>query len=154
MAKIQDKLYNRIIEGELLELTEEEKVKLGLGKKLYKHTIKFHYEANTLSPYSDIFTSDYIIDVLMGLERPLTADDDLEYVAFNENKGLLLNGYEDNADNQATRIFIIQIGNGAETVDFIIGYFELLVTDNYIAKIVRDDNESFTIISDTVTEWN
>ena len=31
MAKIQDKLYNRIIEGELLELTEEEKVKLGIG---------------------------------------------------------------------------------------------------------------------------
>ncbi len=31
MAKIQDKLYNRIIEGELLELTEAEKVKLGIG---------------------------------------------------------------------------------------------------------------------------
>lgn len=31
MAKIQDKLYNRIIEGELLELTEKEKVKLGIG---------------------------------------------------------------------------------------------------------------------------
>lgn len=41
MAKIQDKLYNRIIEGELLELTEEEKVKLGLGggSKIYKHEI-------------------------------------------------------------------------------------------------------------------
>lgn len=42
MAKIQDKLYNRVIEGELLEITEEEKAKLGLvSNKLYKHTIKF-----------------------------------------------------------------------------------------------------------------
>lgn len=42
MAKIQDKLYNRIIEGELLEITEAEKVKLGLGgggSKIYKHVI-------------------------------------------------------------------------------------------------------------------
>lgn len=41
MAKIQDKLYNRVIEGELLEITEEEKTKLGLGggTKLYKHHI-------------------------------------------------------------------------------------------------------------------
>ena len=41
MAKIQDKLYNRVIEGELLEITEEEKSKLGLGggTKLYKHSI-------------------------------------------------------------------------------------------------------------------
>ena len=31
MAKIQDKLYNRIIEGELLEITEKEKSKLGIG---------------------------------------------------------------------------------------------------------------------------
>lgn len=31
MAKIQDKLYNRIIEGELLELTKKEKDKLGIG---------------------------------------------------------------------------------------------------------------------------
>lgn len=41
MAKLLDKLYNRVIEGELLEITEEEKSKLGLGggTKLYKHVI-------------------------------------------------------------------------------------------------------------------
>lgn len=31
MAKIQDKLYNRIIEGKLLELSDKEKEELGLG---------------------------------------------------------------------------------------------------------------------------
>ena len=47
MAKIQDKLYNRIIEGELLELSDAEIQSLGLakasevGSKLYKHTVMF-----------------------------------------------------------------------------------------------------------------
>lgn len=48
MAKIQDKLYNRIIEGELLELSDEEIQKLGLAKasevgtKLYRHYITYN----------------------------------------------------------------------------------------------------------------
>ena len=47
MAKIQDKLYNRVIEGELLEITEEEKSKLGLGKTtLFKHQISIGASAD------------------------------------------------------------------------------------------------------------
>lgn len=39
MAKLLDKMFNRVIEGELLEITEEEKTKLGLGggTQLYLH---------------------------------------------------------------------------------------------------------------------
>ena len=47
MAKIQDKLYNRVIEGELLEITEEEKSKLGLGGTLYLHNINISLSDGT-----------------------------------------------------------------------------------------------------------
>lgn len=42
MAKIQDKFFNRVIEGDLLELSDADKERAGIGgggTKLYKHKI-------------------------------------------------------------------------------------------------------------------
>lgn len=65
MAKIQDKLFNRVIEGDLLELSDADKERAGIGgggTQLYRHYIILTYgmyrcSLTLINSKSDAYTS-------------------------------------------------------------------------------------------------
>lgn len=142
MAKIQDKLYNRIIEGELLEITEKEKVKLGLGKKLYLHEIVFDY---TTGNASDFMTSRYKAVFLSSDNTIKTPVSNLETFVANS---IFIRGVKENNEGLYENQYqILMIPEG----DYNIGF---VIIDTGTNNVLSDANEDFTIVSDIVTEWN
>lgn len=111
------------------------------GKKLYLHEIKFDY--NTVT--ENVMNARYNAKFLSSDSSIKTSADNLEL--FRENSIFLYGVKENAAGLLETQYQILMIPEGNYNVAFV-------VIDLNTREILTDSNEDFTIVSDTVTEWN
>ena len=123
----------------MLDLTD---VKDVVGKKLYLHEIRFDYSTGDVS---NIMSARYSAKFLSSDNSIKTSNDNLEL--FRENS-VFLYGVKETADGLfETQYQILMIPEGIYNVTFV-------VIDINTKQILTDANEDFTIVSDTVSEWN
>ena len=122
----------------MLDITDINSV---AGKKLYLHEIKFDY--NTVT--ENVMNARYSAKFLSSDSSIKTSVDDLE--TFRKNS-IFLYGVKETANGLLeTQYQILMIPEGNYNIAFVIIDLDKLT-------IHTDSNEDFTIVSDTVTEWN
>lgn len=122
----------------MLDLTDINSV---AGKKLYLHEIEFDYSTGT----ENVMNARYNARFLSSDSSIKTSADNLEL--FRE-KSIFLYGVKETSNGLLeTQCQILMIPEGNYNIAFV-------VIDLNTLTIHTDSNEDFTIVSDTVTEWN
>ena len=124
----------------MLDITDINSV---AGKKLYKHRIHFNYVGNA-GPGVGV-SGEYAAIIITPKETPYNNDNGGVEAAVDQ--GMFLRGHSISvADGKEYDILALPDGG-----DILIN---LILFDYTSNTIVGDGCEEFTIVSDTVTEWN